>query len=290
MEEIILDKDCYPKLFRILRSKFPLLGKNEVADLIDKTRENNGGTLSGLKVVEVFTSVENTLTERQNNKNQKSKDERTCKVCYKLFTYKKTCVRHMKNEHGNLNAAGERMNKKDNSNQTKKHFQNNDHTCKICNKTYTLVQNMKRHMRTHQEEVITFKCKFCDKSYNRKDRLVRHEQRIHLSYKINFSAAGSQSSLKCHICSLDFEDDKERLFAHLSSKICESNNKFSLDKDHRFECDYCDKTYQNRDSLMKHISWKHSNKSVKINCNLCTSTFQYKSTLVRHLKEIHGVS
>ena len=141
-------------------------------------------------------------------------------------------------------------------------------------------------MRTHQEKVITFKCKFCDKSYNRNDRLVRHEQRINLSYKINFSAAGSQSSLKCYICSLDFE---ERLYAHLSSKICESNNKFSLDKDHVFECDYCDKSYQNRDSLMKHIRWKHSNKSVKINCNLCTSTFQYKSTLVRHLKEIHGV-
>ena len=49
MEKIILDKDCYPKLFRILRSKYPLLGKNEVAELIDKTRENNGVTLSSLK-------------------------------------------------------------------------------------------------------------------------------------------------------------------------------------------------------------------------------------------------
>ena len=122
MEEIILDKDCYPKLFRILRSKFPLLGKNEVAELIDKTRENNGGTLSGLKVVEVFTSIENTLTERQNIENKKSKDERTCKVCYKWFSYKKTCMRHMKKEHRNLNAAGERMNKKDNNNLTEKHF------------------------------------------------------------------------------------------------------------------------------------------------------------------------
>ena len=111
MEEIILDKDCYPKLFRILRSKFPLLGKNEVAELIDKTRENNGGTLSGLKVVEVFTSIENTLTERQNIENKKSKDERTCKVCYKWFTYKKTCMRHMKKEHGNFDAAGGKLTK-----------------------------------------------------------------------------------------------------------------------------------------------------------------------------------
>jgi hypothetical protein len=84
---------------------------------------------------------------------------------------------------------------------------------------------------------IIFKCKHCDKMYNRKDNLLRHEQKNHHLYPIDFDAAASQStnSIKCHICSLGFGTGKEKLFAHITSKVCYAEGrKFSLDKNDKF--------------------------------------------------------
>ena len=284
-----LSKGGYSKLFKILKSKYPHLSKNEVDQLIIKTRNNNGGTLSGLKMLEILKTIKNILIQIEKEKEQTEKDEQTCKVCYKMFAYKWTCKRHMREEHRNFHGTDDQT-QKNNNDEKEKQGKVGDYCCNICNKTYTLPQNLQRHMKVHQdkEEDEIFKCKYCDKKFSRKDNKLRHEQSIHNSYQINFTAAGSQSSLKCNICNFDFGDDKEKLFAHLSAKVCESN-KFTLDEDHRFECDLCDKSYLGKDDLVKHMRWKHSKEKVKLNCKLCTSKFQYNSTLVRHMKKIHGV-
>ena len=126
-------------------------------------------------------------------------------------------------------------------------------------------------MEKHETVPQLFKCRFCDKSFRRKDILRRHEQIMHRSYQIDFTAAGQAStdSLKCKMCSQDFGDNKESFFAHLSAKACQrKTNSFKLDKEHRFECNVCTKKYLDRDSLVKHIRWKPRDKE-EFYCNIC---------------------
>jgi hypothetical protein len=96
------------------------------------------------------------------------------------------------------------------------------HQCPVCDKMYNRAFSLERHMTEHEVNNIIFKCKHCDKMYNRKDNFVRYEQKNHHLYPFDFDAAASQStnSLKCHICCLGFGAEKEKLFAHITSKVC----------------------------------------------------------------------
>ena len=61
------------------------------------------------------------------------------------------------------------------------------------------------------------------------------------------------------MCSLDFGDNQERLFAHLSAKVCQRKTEnFKMDEEHKFECKYCSKKYLDREGLGKHVRLKHS--------------------------------
>ena len=95
------------------------------------------------------------------------------------------------------------------------------HHCAVCDKMYNHAFSLERHMTEHEVNIIIFKCKHCDKMYNRKDNLLRHAQKNQQLYPIDFVSAASQStnSLTCHGCSLGFGAEKEKLFAHITSKV-----------------------------------------------------------------------
>ena len=94
--------------------------------------------------------------------------------------------------------------------------------------------------------------------------------------------------MKCQICSMDFGTEKEKLYAHIASKVCLAKiNNVSLSKDDRYACTKCEKSYLDKDSLMKHTRWKHSSNNPMYKCSLCNIDFKYKSTLVRHQKKVH---
>ena len=146
-------------------------------------------------------------------------------------------------------------------------------------------------MNEHKVSPDIFKCKFCDKTFLRRDKLKRHQQVVHKTYQIDFTAASQENtnSLLCRMCSMNFGDDKERLFAHLAGKVCQStSNNFKLYKEHRFACEYCTNTYRDKDALMKHVRWKHSKEDVYFECTICSSKLKQKSSLVRHMKKFHG--
>ena len=214
-----------------------------------------------------------------------SKLEKTCKLCFHIFSKKSHCKRHMEKVHCK---SLEKISEEEENSGLE------IHRCKICAKEFKHGTSLKRHQKCLQELEDSFKCKYCDKVYKRKDNLQRHSQRIHNKHRINFDAAASNNDdpLKCPICSKTFEQkNKEIFFAHIASKICHDiNNKLNLNENNKFECDQCEKTYLDKDTLMKHIRWKHASIKIKINCKLCTVTFSYKSTLVRHMKKIHGIN
>ena len=221
--------------------------------------------------------------------------DKTCKFCFKIFLHRKTCRQHTKQAHGYFQGSHTMNSEKVSEQKVQKSLVKNidNYKCSICDKVYLHSFTLNRHIKTHEKAPAPFKCKFCDKTFSRKDILTKHQQVIHRSYQIDFPAAARQKntdSLRCQMCSLDFGDNQERLFAHLSAKVCQRKTEnFKMDDEHRFECKYSSKKYLDRDGLGKHVRLKHSKKIFLIDCNICTSKFQQKSSLVRHLKNIHGM-
>ena len=296
-----------PSTFRkMLISKYPSLSLNEASKLILKVKKNHGGSLTGLQFGEILklikieikkdkqTDYHSNVELKENvekNENETDKTfEKTCKYCYKIFLYRWTCKRHVRHVHENSDVVGFMDTKERNPQSLVKNV--GKHKCTSCNKIYMYAHTLERHMIKHQEKPYVFECKFCEKKFSRKDKRKRHEQTIHRYHQIDFPAAGlgSADSLRCHMCRKEFGDDKERFFAHLSAKQCQTKTiNFNLDEEHRFECCFCAKKYLDKDALIKHMKMKHNKTKVMFNCKVCTSEFQYKSTMVRHMKSIHGV-
>ena len=89
---------------------------------------------------------------------------------------------------------------------------------------------------------------------------------------------------------MGFGTKKEKIFADITSKVCYAEgSKFSLNEGDRFECDLFEKSYLDKESLVKHIRWKHGPKKPRIKCKVCMCNveFGYNSTLVRHMKKFH---
>ena len=345
-----------------IKLTYPLLNDQEVKELISKVRGDYGGSLTGVRMVDILKSVkiQRKIMARQKKKGKKkqlinikptliqekekleaaddiemkendskkdNKDEKheqtdgapskidevakdsqikekeikkkstypsekTCKFCFKMFLYKWTCRNHMKQAHG-YSTEEEKSSTVSTSNK-KEHIDNValKHQCSVCDKVFLHSCTLKRHMNQHEVSPDIFKCKYCDKSFIRKDKRTRHQQVIHLSYQIDFTAASQENtdSLTCQMCSMNFGDDREGLFAHLSSKVCQSTkNKFELNEKHRFVCEFCTKTYVDKDALGKHVRWKHSRKNIYFECTVCSSKLKHKSSLDRHMKKFHPV-
>ena len=105
------------------------------------------------------------------------------------------CLRHVCSSHSkNKNSANESATEP-------------ELLCSLC--------SLERHNRGHSENnTESFECEHCDKKYTRNDNLLKHEQRIHGFYKIDFERAASFSSInnmfKCPLCLASFDKEKER--------------------------------------------------------------------------------
>ena len=222
---------------------------------------------------------------RKQNKLKGEKLLRTCVLCFRVFHDKRGCLRHVCNSHSkNKNSA--------NKSATKPEL-----VCSLCSKVFTHIKSFERHNREHSENSTeSFECEHCDKKYTRKDNLLKHEQRIHGFYKIDFERAASFSSInnmfKCPLCLAFFGEEKERFFAHIASKVCHKDPNYKHDtditEDLRFKCQLCEKSYSNKDSLKRHARWKHDKNIKKFECNFCKMTFNYESSLKRHIKKLHA--
>ena len=118
-------------------------------------------------------------------------------------------------------------------------------------------------MQKQETKPVQHESKFCGKTFQRKDKLLRHAQTLHKAFhKVDFEAASSSfnESMKCQMCCMDFGTEKEKLYAHIASKVCLAKiSNVSLNKDDPYACMHSmRKSYLDKDSLMKHTRWKHS--------------------------------
>lgn len=157
--------------------------------------------------------------------------------------------------------------------------------CIHCMRVFKLAE-MGEHLRT-QHGIVSFSCKVCEDVYEDKQRLQRHT--------IKYHKKGSTFCVECKKSFPKQEGLRSHAYLH-NATVCQGcNKKFSSNtcyKKHncsnpitapsKFICDYCEKEYQFKGALRRHIETKHLNKHWNHQCHLCGKRFLSLSVLLEH--------
>ena len=138
------------------------------------------------------------------------------------------------------------------------------YACNFCNEIFTNRSELTPHI-TSMHGGIKYACNQCGHQATRQKNLTRHIQRVHEGVKF-----------ACNHCDQQFTQQ-----GHLTTHIQ------SVHKGVKHACYQCD--YQGtKDSLRKHIQYKHEEKGIKYTCNLCYKQYTRSSLLTAHILSVHA--
>ena len=137
------------------------------------------------------------------------------------------------------------------------------YACNLCNEIFTNQSELTPHI-TSMHEGIKYACKQCDYQATRQSSLTVHIQSKHEGVKYD-----------CNHC-----DQQYTKQGHLTTHIR------SVHEGVKHACNQCE--YQgNKDSLRKHIQYKHEEKGIKYTCNQCNKQYTRSSILTAHIQSVH---
>ena len=182
-------------------------------------------------------------------------------------------------------------------------------SCEMCKKTFTVIYNLDRHIKTVHNKEMSYSCTFCDQSYTTNVNLKKHLKREHVK--------GEETELSCKVCNKTFARKsyltKHVMIVHkkvepISCSECSRSFLFSNHlKRHMvthhphsnikpYTCNLCNQRFADFKVLLRH-KIQHSNQIVENNeletmenyyCNLCHSTFILKINLDLHIRRCHN--
>ena len=204
-----------------------------------------------------------------------------CNVCGKIFTLKKSYLRHLKSH----------KNKQDD-----KVFE-----CGLCNKSFENMYSWKKHREDH--DARKHSCNLCGKAFYEKYSLRVH-QTSHFYPAVKQDKTSAMSAgLTCHICgkiSKTRTAMKNHLLTHSAKKFtCEFCNKRFAQKfsylrhrrihtgDKPYKCGSCSRSFTDGSAWSKHIKTYHGIKPYS--CDLCSLAFYDRGTCKSHMEKVHNV-
>lgn len=171
-----------------------------------------------------------------------------------------------------------------------------DKNCTICQKTFTRPQELKRHLKIH-ENTSSFLCEECGKSYKSRDGLDYHRALHHNQEQSNppsvFSCTECDKTfstgiqLKTHLKNSHFRAKSiftcsicvpERVFTR--KDVFKSHNA-SHDRPKPFTCPVCDKEFSSRSNLRSHTRTHNSLSAIQ--CQTCSKKFNSTKKLNAHV-------
>lgn len=165
--------------------------------------------------------------------------------------------------------------------------------CIICNKTFSKMYSLARHMLIHNG-IKNHKCESCGRCFVQKVDLERHKSVHDVSYNFVCSYDGCgkrfkmQKSMRSH-SKIHCENRSMNCAICCRSFLSKRNLKIHLDAVHYgilpFACDCCGKTFAVKASLRSHMT-THS-KFKLFPCSDCSSSFKRAFDLRSHYKTFH---
>lgn len=152
-------------------------------------------------------------------------------------------------------------------------------SCPVCFKLFFDHYNVKRHLRTEHEKSERHKCPECDRTFACKASLNYHVKALHEKNKM----------INCESCNETFHS-VAKYYNHKKSHIAAL----------KFECDYCDKNFNNKSNLNRHKQESHSietrfdTSKIEISnfpfeCDQCSYIAKRKAHLIRHSRNKHSI-
>ncbi len=182
---------------------------------------------------------------------QKRHEKHFCSKCNETYEGKE--ARHMRQQH-----PGKRS-----------------YECHICDRKYSNLQGLKRHMKskhvakTNKPTDGTIKCNVCNKDFASKDSLKSHKYRAHNKHLWK----------ECTICKRSY-DNVKRHVRNVHSEEGKIKNQV---------CHICGAAYQQMQGLKKHMETKHMEDG-EFYCHICENGKNYRSKwyLKKHFSIVHA--
>ncbi|XP_037805814.1 zinc finger protein 845-like [Lucilia sericata] len=146
---------------------------------------------------------------------------------------------------------------------------NHGFLCRICQKTFTLLRNCRRHIKTLHPQQIFYICSFCGQNLKCEDKLKKHIVRSHSgdNYKMTY--------FPCKLCGQYYmsEDNLQKHITRLHS-VKRIKSTWS--------------TIKNVEHIFAKRLYSKPTARLHVECKLCSETFQTSKDLRHHL-ESHSV-
>ena len=161
------------------------------------------------------------------------------------------------------------------------HSDTNPFYCEACEVGFTRRCTLERHIKEyHRESTEAFKCSQCNTHFSSDDNLRRHVKTKHLENAEDFACNLCDRKFKRHDTLLKHEEIGHNLRSNVA--ILPGIN----DEKQIFQCDICQKVYNQKFTLRRHIESKHAKQNV-YQCNICGKGFDRKDVLQVHA-QIHN--
>lgn len=139
--------------------------------------------------------------------------------------------------------------------------------CKVCNKSYLKLSNLKAHMTVHTD-LKPFNCSVCDSKFTQARAYVCHMRTHNISDKIH-NKTHTDKTFTCNICCKNY-CNSGNLKAHMRLHT----------GDKPYSCNICNKRFSQSNALSYHMKTHFSEKPFA--CDMCSKSFTTKGQLVNH--------